>query len=95
MFFINTHPNIPRTPWFDASVKPARPGLYEVRHDPATRPGPRSHKRLRGGPWRYWDGTEWRAGWIPFANLSKTWPSIFGSHESHQWRGLAQEQIQP
>lgn len=71
-----------RTDWFPGSVHPVRPGVYEVGHDPLTAPHYRSRHRLTG-PRRYWDGSTWRAGWL--GELV----SIFGTHPSHQWRGLA------
>ena len=68
------------TQWFPASVQPVRPGVYEVGHDPLTKPHHRSRHYLTGCR-RKWDGKTWRAGWL--------WErvSIFGSHPSHQWRG--------
>lgn len=72
------------TPWFPGSVSPVRPGRYEVRHDPASQPHHNSRFRLTGR-FRLFDGVYWRGGW--------TWEdkSIFGTHHSHQWRGLARQ----
>ena len=69
------------TPWFPASVLPVRPGVYEVGHDPWTQPHPRSRHRLTGRR-RLWDGRTWRAGWL------NEQVSIFGTHPSHEWRGV-------
>lgn len=66
------------TPWFPASVKPVRAGVYEVRMD--------------GPPWyRYWDGVHWYAGHctselacaLPHVSLEET--------PTEPWRGLAEE----
>ena len=69
------------TPWFPFNVKPVRVGEYEVR-DLLDTP---AKFRLTGGGRRYFDGKNWRAGW------SGELISIFGTHHSHQWRGLARE----
>jgi len=69
------------TDWFPASMQPVRPGVYEVGHDPCTAPHPRSRHRLTGSR-RLWDGHTWRAGWL------NEQVSIFGTHQSHQWRGI-------
>lgn len=70
------------TPWFPGSVTPVRPGVYEVGHQHITAPHLRSRHRLIGHR-RLWDGSTWRAGWL------NEQVSIFGTHPSHQWRGLA------
>lgn len=68
-----------KTPWYPHTVKPVRIGWYEVGH---TRPvGAMHHLRLTGVR-RYWDGTHWKAGWL------NDQISIFGQHETHQWRGF-------
>ena len=74
------------SPWFPASVQPARPGIYEVGHDPETAPHPRSRYRLTGHR-RMWDGITWRAGWL------NEKVSIFGTHPSHQWRGVLRPNV--
>ena len=64
-----------RTPWFPASVKPARAGWYEYRWF--------SGAMIR----RYFDGKHWYArGFGPESAgvVFCTWPD-------DQWRGLAQE----
>ena len=69
------------TDWYPASVNPARPGEYEVRNG---RPLSHNNKaRLLGNNRRYWDGEEW---WC--ASPLSGFPTIFGTHDSHQWRGL-------
>lgn len=73
------------SPWFPATINPARPGWYEVGHDPAHRVGPRSRAYLWGNR-RYWDGSTWRAGWL------RETVSIMGTHPSHRWRGLTAEE---
>ena len=72
-----------KTDWFPGRIIPVRPGLYEVRHDPETMPHHNSRHRLTIAPRRLWDGKAWRAGWL------NELVSIFGTHESHQWRGRA------
>lgn len=65
------------TPWFSRGARPSRIGFYEVRNSY------RTHWRhaLTGYPTRYWDGANWRVG-------EGDRISIFGKHDSHQWRGL-------
>lgn len=70
------------TQWFSSKLLPVRKGWYEVGHDAKFYPYPRKHKLT--GNRRYFDGKNWRAGW------SNELISIFGSHESHIWRGLAE-----
>jgi hypothetical protein len=71
-----------RTPWFDASIKPVRDGIYEVRDGLPW--NSRSRHKLSPAPYRVFREGQWRAGWL--------WEeiSIFGSHPSHQWRGLTE-----
>lgn len=70
------------TDWFPANaINPARIGYYEVGHSK-----PMHHSssfRLTGYPTRYWNGKNWIA-WGVDGKVS-----IFGRHETHQWRGLA------
>lgn len=72
-----------KTAWFGSDVAPVRIGYYEVR-------GPEhwnSRGHLIGRPFRYWNGSSWRA-W-------KDGPiSIFGSHMKHEWRCLAADPAQ-
>lgn len=70
------------TPWFSGNVKPARVGFYEVGHSRPLHHNNRLH--LTGYPTRFWNGYNW----ITDDLFDK--PSIFGKHETHQWRGLAQ-----
>lgn len=76
------------TDWFPAQIKPTRVGWYEVGHNKPVHWNSRG--RLTGRPFRYWNGREWRV-----AAPSEKWarglgPSVFGSHPSHQWRGLTE-----
>jgi hypothetical protein len=82
---MNDTPRPKLTPWFPGNINPVRPGMYEVGHDPATIPHHNSRHRLTSAPRRLWDGTTWRAGWM------NEQMSIFGTHPSHRWRGLAQD----
>lgn len=73
------------TEWYPADVKPVHVGVYEVRN---SRP---LHYRAQGrllGRYRYWDGNNWMT-----AAPDDIWhgPSIMGTHDTHQWRGLAQD----
>lgn len=70
------------TPWFPGSVKPARPGLYEVGHAWAMH---RNSRNFLTGHRRFFNGKHWRAGWCGES------VSIFGNHPSHVWRGLASD----
>lgn len=74
------------TPWFPASVKPARKGWYEVGSAKVLHH--RSPGHLTGRPFRYWTGHRWVTA-SPSASWSFT--SIFGEHSAHQWRGLAKK----
>jgi len=71
-----------RTDWIPGTIKPVRVGWYEVRHNPLTAPNRRNRYRLTDAPRRYFDGVNWRAGWM------REEISIFGTHFSHEWRGL-------
>lgn len=81
------------TEWFPASTKPVRDGWYEVQSNP---PLHWNHRyKLTGRPFRYWCGKQWK-----IASPSEAWarglgPSIFGSHPSHQWRGLKKKGAKP
>jgi len=67
------------TPWFPATVNPVRKGMYEVGHSEYVH----HHSKFKlTGTRRWWDGKSWRGGWV-FDS-----PSIFGSHHTHQWRGV-------
>lgn len=72
-----------KTPWFESSVKPARPGWYEVRDKPGAFPyNSRSMKRINGNS-RFFNGEKWVAGWMgEFTSIFGCWPNC------HQWRGL-------
>jgi hypothetical protein len=72
------------TPWFPASVKPVRAGVYEV-------------KEGRLPVWyRYWDGQFWYAGG-PSPWSARNWILMpIGVKEAGRllaapWRGLAEE----
>lgn len=74
------------TPWFPATVKPARKGWYEVGEStPIHR---NSYGMLTGRPFRYWTGRQWL---IAKPNLGWSFTSIFGKYPCHQWRGLAKK----
>lgn len=82
-----------KTQWFDATADcPLRPGPYEVRN---SRPLHHNSKALLRGPRvRYWDGKEWYAIWV-YSKIGDRHqlglpllPTVFGTHETHQWRGL-------
>lgn len=78
IFQLNTaQKKIEFTPWYPRGAKPRRKGYYEVRNSRLV------HWRhtLVGRPTRYWDGSNWR---IDKGDRI----SIFGRHDSHQWRGL-------
>lgn len=70
-----------KTNWFPSHIKPVHAGWYEVGHD---RDVHHSSSYFLTGSRRFWDGISWRAGWIN-ENVS-----IFGTNESHQWRGITQ-----
>lgn len=74
------------TPWFNRDVDPVHIGPYEVRNNPDI-PCPEKLK-LTEAQHRFWDGKDWR-----------TWKgdelSIFGQHDSHQWRGLLCDPVFP
>lgn len=68
------------TPWFSASEKPARVGIYEISYQET----PDKVDRL------FWDGKRWLCA---RANI---WafdiPSFFGAaYPGDKWRGLAKE----
>lgn len=72
------------TDWFPYDVKPVHVGEYEVRNSRPihwTNPG-----RLMGRNRRYWDGKRWLT---MDPNIFLPEISIMGTHETHQWRGLA------
>lgn len=67
--------------WVQASqYRPCRgdAGVYMVRMNPDTAPGPNSDMYLAGNR-RRWDGKTWRAGWTGQE------VSVFGQHPSHEW----------
>lgn len=72
------------TDWFPYNVNPVHVGEYEVRNSRPLRWN--ATGRLFGRNRRYWDGTRW----LTF-DLDNRWGriSIMGTHETHQWRGLA------
>jgi hypothetical protein len=62
------------TPWFRATVKPARPGVYRVR---------------AACPWyRFWDGSKWFVGASTPRDAAAYMPRRRA--EAADWRGLAQ-----
>lgn len=70
------------TDWIPTSVQPVHIGEYQVRE--ALKTEHRRAERLVGRPYRFWDGSCWRA-W-------KGGPvSIFGKYPGHQWRGLVRQ----
>jgi len=71
-----------RTDWISAEIMPDLPGEYEVRNEPGF---PRLGNMKIIGNRRYWDGNEW----CPYRGSN--YPTIFGRHPSHQWRGLTEK----
>jgi hypothetical protein len=70
------------TQWFSWCQWPSmqKPGYYEVRNDGTL--SNRSGRFMVGPRRRYWDGSFWlteKDGYL----------SVMGTHQSHQWRGLA------
>lgn len=61
------------TPWFDADMRPAYPGMY-IRHTPYDRAG-----------WGYWDGRHWHITAPQYAVAMHT--SITGC-QNLKWRAL-------
>lgn len=65
-----------KTPWFPADVKPARPGVYEV-------------KACRGSTWyRRWNGLIWFIGDYSVSYAAKEQAPTF---IRSPWRGLTKE----
>jgi hypothetical protein len=73
------------TPWFPATFNPVRKGWYEVSDGGLHH---RSGGKLVGRPYRWWTGRRWMTA---SAGLGWSYPSIFGTHWAHQWRGLAEK----
>lgn len=69
--------------WQPYNVRPTHVGYYEVRNTKPNVDG-RHSCYLTGGPFRYWDGTNW----LPMKGDDR--PSLFGQFTDHQWRGLKQ-----
>lgn len=69
------------TPWFPASVKPARNGVYEVE-------GPED---LGRNYFSYFDGERWHGQWFTPERARAKAPGIGIGLQSDKWRGLAQE----
>lgn len=73
------------TPWFKARVKPARPGVYEIRFpdDVFSNDSP---------AYALWDGERW--GWASatakFAAANGA-GCMSGATQKKEWRGLAEE----
>jgi len=65
------------TPWFPASTKPARIGVYEVDVG-------------RHLWWRFWDGKNWRNGATTAEKAARS-ESILLSYWKAPWRGLARK----
>jgi len=71
------------TAWFPGSTLPVRAGYYEVRNNRYM--DGRHRGRLFGSRKRYFTGRIWlteKQGHL----------SIFGSHDSHEWRGFTEAQ---
>lgn len=75
------------TPWFPASVKPVRAGVYEV-----------ETPNLRANKYAYFDKKGWRlcASHRGSAESEKEWPT-YGNSSSmtlpkSKWRGFTEEQ---
>jgi hypothetical protein len=71
------------TPWFPASVKPARVGWYQAAY------------YGYGTYWRYWTGARWRVG-VGIDSIKDPIPYVlgtaqceFGFVKKDKWRGLA------
>ena len=71
-----------KTNWFPHYIRPVHSGWYEVGH--SYKVHPRASYYLQPSK-RFWDGRTWRAGWL------SEQVSIFGNHDSHQWRGIDQK----
>lgn len=69
---------IPRTPWFPSNMKPARPGVYQVR--PLNAVGER---------FALWTGEYWSVSSIS-ADRARRF-RIRSSHQHRVWRGLARD----
>ena len=65
--------NLPRTPWFNAEVNPAYPGVYE-----------RYFNYIDQIVFQYWDGTHWWTG----QSGSKFTVKSF-NQDSKLWRGCS------
>jgi len=67
------------SPWHHHTVNPTRPGSYEVDHN---RHVHHNNKKKLHGKFRYWDGKQW------YNSVALMQPTIFGTHDSHVWRGV-------
>ena len=67
------------TPWFPASLKPARIGLYRVKW-----------RRLGEGPaeWCWWNGSRWAWSYGTTKDALSD-KETEGAHQHKLWRGLA------
>ncbi|ATI15688.1 hypothetical protein [Bordetella phage vB_BbrM_PHB04] len=71
------------TGWFPRDVNPVHVGRYEVRNSRLM------HWNAKGrliGTFRFWDGKRWMTADPAVHSWAE--PSIMGTHETHQWRGL-------
>lgn len=63
------------TPWFDGSVKPARPGVYQ--------------RDYPSGPhYSHWDGARWSIGNFRLREVQEMFVS---ARQALPWRGLAEQ----
>jgi hypothetical protein len=70
------------TPWFPASVKPVREGVYQRLYD-------------EGPAFCRWDGRYWHIGILVqrrYAHMQATIMNIAAPNQDLPWRGLAKEQ---
>ena len=85
VYTVNTMSTNELTPWFDAIVKPARVGVYQVDWKP-------SAQESEYQWYAYWDGREW--GWMAIS-ISRAIASYNLNpdrrHKELAWRGLASE----
>jgi hypothetical protein len=65
-----------RTPWIDADIKPAQPGVYERRHGSCVL-------------FSYWTGRNWR--WPSYTPLEAINAHKDAYEQGYAWRGLAED----
>lgn len=65
------------TPWFGATTKPVRPGVYQRRH--------RSFGFIR---FSKWDGEQWMRGWSSVAEADEETVASISQMATFYWRGI-------